>query len=217
MPNYAIVVAGGAGTRMGTDIAKQFLVVKNKPVLMHTLQKFETCDAIILVLPATQISYWQKLCIDYDFTLPHTVVEGGQERFNSVLNGLSVLPQEGVVAIHDGVRPCVSKSIIAQSFTDAATYKSAVAAVKLKDSIRMIDADKTVAVDRNRYYLVQTPQTFVLADIKQAYMHAKSTHFTDDAAVFEAAGHDIHLISGDYKNIKITTPEDLPLAELFLS
>lgn len=217
MPNYAIVVAGGAGTRMGTDIAKQFLVVKNKPVLMHTLQKFETCDAIILVLPATQISYWQKLCVDYDFTLPHTVVEGGQERFNSVLNGLSVLPHEGVVAIHDGVRPCISKAIIEQSFTDATVYKSAVAAVKLKDSIRMIDADKTIAVDRNKYYLVQTPQTFLLADIKQAYLQATSTNFTDDAAVFEAAGHTIHLIAGDYKNIKITTPEDLPLAELFLS
>lgn len=217
MHKYAIVVAGGSGTRMGTDIAKQFLVVKNKPVLMHTLQKFAACNQLVLVLPAAQISYWQQLCKEHQFTLPHTVVAGGQERFHSVLNGLNALPQDGIVAIHDGVRPCISEDIIAQSFADAATHKSAVAAVKLKDSIRMIDADKTVAVDRTKFYLVQTPQTFVLADIKQAYLQATSINFTDDAAVFEAAGHAIHLIAGDYKNIKITTPEDLPLAELFLS
>lgn len=217
MDKFAVVVAGGNGLRMETDIPKQFLLLKGKPVLMHTLQKFSNCKQIILVLPDKQISYWSELCKQYNFLLPHTVVKGGRERFFSVLNGLRDLPDDGLVAIHDGVRPCLSEQLITNSFDEAEKYGNAVAAVPSKDSIRMVDEEKNIAVDRSKYYLIQTPQTFNLALLKKVYGQTvyKAT-FTDDASVFESAGNNIHLVKGEYTNIKITTPEDLPLAELFL-
>ena len=217
MDKYAVVVAGGNGLRMETDIPKQFLLLKGKPVLMHTLQKFSNCKQIILVLPDTQISYWGELCKQYNFLLAHTVVKGGSERFFSVLNGLSALPNEGLVAIHDGVRPCISEQIITNSFDEALKYGNAVVAVPLKDSIRMVDEEKSIAVDRSKYYLIQTPQTFNLALLKKVYGQTVYQEiFTDDASAFESAGNNIHLVKGEYTNIKITTPDDLPLAELFL-
>lgn len=217
MNQYALVVAGGSGLRMGTDIPKQFLLLKGEPVLMHTLRKFKSCRHIVLVLPAAQIVYWNELCAKYNFTLPHTVVEGGNERFYSVLNGLNALPADGLVAVHDGVRPCVSVDVINEAFVTAEKLGNAIVAVPSKDSIRMVDDGKSVAVDRSKYYLIQTPQVFNLSLLKEAYSStAYQTTFTDDASVFEHAGYPINLVKGEYTNIKITTPEDLPLAELFL-
>lgn len=217
MNQYALVVAGGSGLRMGTEIPKQFLLLKGEPVLMHTLRKFKSCRHIVLVLPAAQIGYWNELCAKYNFTLPHTIVEGGNERFYSVLNGLNALPADGLVAIHDGVRPCVSKDVINEAFATAENLGNAIVAVPSKDSIRMVDDGKSVAVDRSKYYLIQTPQVFNLSLLKEAYSStAYQTTFTDDASVFEHAGYQINLVKGEYANIKITTPEDLPLAELFL-
>lgn len=218
MNNYAIIVAGGSGLRMGSNVAKQFLLLKSKPVLMHTIKQFATCKQIILVLPLTQVSYWKQLCEDYQFKIPHTIVYGGNERFFSVLNGLAILPDDaqGLVAVHDGVRPCVTPQTINLSFSEAAIHQSAITSIPLKDSIRMVDGDACVALDRSKYCLIQTPQTFNLMALKNAYSQINyQTHFTDDASVFEAAGNTIHLIKGEYRNIKITTPDDLPLAELY--
>jgi 2-C-methyl-D-erythritol 4-phosphate cytidylyltransferase len=218
MNQYALIVAGGSGLRMGTEIPKQFLLLNGEPVLMHTLRKFKTCKHIVLVLPAAQIGYWNELCAKYNFTLPHAIVQGGNERFYSVLNGLNALPDEdGLVAIHDGVRPCVSIDAINEAFASAEKLGNAIVAVLSKDSLRMVDDGKSVAVDRSKYYLIQTPQVFNLSLLKKAYSSAAyQTIFTDDASVFEHAGHQINLVKGEYTNIKITTPEDLPLAELFL-
>lgn len=217
MDKYAVVVAGGSGLRMGAAIPKQFLLLKGKPVLMHTLLKFSDCKQIVLVLPEAQVAYWNELCNQYQFTLPHAIVHGGNERFFSVLNGLNALPDEGLVAIHDGVRPCITEQIIFNSFNEAEKYGNAIVGVPSKDSVRMVDDGKSIAVDRSKYYLIQTPQTFNLALLKKAYEQTVyQPTFTDDASVFESAGHHIHLVKGEYTNIKITTPEDLPLAELFL-
>lgn len=215
---YALIVAGGKGLRMAADVPKQFLVVKSKPVLMHTISKFyEAACSIIVILPEEQINHWNELCRQYQFSIPYQLANGGAERFDSVKNGLALIEHDGLVAIHDGVRPCVSAAIIEKSFTDAAQFLSAVTAVKPKESIRVQQDATTVAVNRNDYYLVQTPQTFDVKAIKQAYEQTYSALFTDDASVFEAAGHVVHLTEGDYRNIKITTPEDLDLAALFLT
>lgn len=215
---YALIVAGGKGLRMGSEVPKQFLNVKGRPVLMHTLSVFYACDCeLILVLPQEQVSFWNELCGQYNFEVPHRVAHGGSQRFDSVKNGLALIAGDGLVAIHDGVRPCVSQAIISASFQTAAEYSNAVTAVKVKDSIRMTQGDSTVAVNRDLYYQVQTPQTFDVDAIKAAYLQPFSNSFTDDASVFESAGNEIHLTAGDYRNIKVTTPEDLDLAALFLT
>lgn len=217
MKRYALIVAGGSGSRMGTAVAKQFLHLAGKPVLMHTLLRFSHCDNIVLVLPDTQIEYWGELCRAHQFDVPHTIIAGGAERFYSVLNGLAALPDDGLVAIHDGVRPCVTKGVIDSTFVKAEKYGNAVVAVKSKDSIRKVTPKGSVAVNRSDYYMVQTPQTFSIELLKKAYCQPYHITFTDDASVFEAAGNIIQLVEGDYKNIKITTPEDLPLAALFIN
>jgi 2-C-methyl-D-erythritol 4-phosphate cytidylyltransferase len=215
---YALIVAGGKGTRMGTDVPKQFLLLKGIPVLMHTIRKFSEagCDELILVLPEAQVNEWKALCRQYDFTIPHHIVTGGQERFYSVKNGLALVDKLSVVAIHDGVRPCVTTGLIKKCFHEAIHNGSAVAAVKPKESLRMKKDNRTVAVDRDMFYSVQTPQVFVGDYIKKAYEQPFTTQFTDDATVYEAAGNLSHVVEGDYRNIKITTPEDLILAEMFL-
>ena len=216
---YAIIVAGGRGLRMGGELPKQFLPLCGKPVLMRTLELFEgEVSRIILVLPEDHIPFWQELCERYDFTLLHTVALGGETRFHSVRSGLSHLPQAGLVAVHDGVRPLASRALIRRSFEEAERSGAALPACPVTDSLRLRqDEGKSEAVDRSRYVAVQTPQTFDLGRLQQAYEQAYSPLFTDDASVYEAASLGIiTLVAGEETNIKLTTPRDLLLAELLL-
>lgn len=216
---YAIIVAGGRGLRMGGELPKQFLPLSGKPVLMRTLELFEgEVSRIILVLPEDHIPFWEELCERYHFTLPHTVALGGETRFHSVRSGLSHLPQEGLVAVHDGVRPLVSSALIRRSFEEAEQSGASLPACPVTDSLRLRqDEGKSEAVDRSRYVAVQTPQTFDLGRLQQAYQQDYSPLFTDDASVYEAASlGSITLIDGEETNIKLTTPRDLLLVELLL-
>ena len=218
---YAVIVAGGSGSRMATEIPKQFLLLNGLPVLMHTIAKFSEvgCEQIIVVLPASQIEYWKALCEQYAFSISHQVVEGGSTRFDSVKNGLlSIKIREGLVAIHDGVRPCIKPLTIINGYQHAQNEGCAIAAVRPKDSLRLQQQDgSTLSVDRAKYYCVQTPQIFYTNEIVQVYEQTTSNHFTDDAAVYESAGFKVSLFEGDYENIKITTPEDLLLAAILLN
>ncbi len=217
---YALIVAGGKGTRIKSKVPKQFLILHGKPVLLHTLEAFYRYSEkinIILVLPEDDFETWKSICETYKFTNTIILQKGGESRFQSVKNGLSKIEGEGLVAIHDGVRPLVSEDIIGASFRLAAVHQSAVAAVRLKESIRMTDQDNTKSVDRSRYRLIQTPQTFHVQLIKKAYELKEDTSLTDDASVAEKAGHIISLFEGSYENIKITTQEDLVVAEALLN
>jgi 2-C-methyl-D-erythritol 4-phosphate cytidylyltransferase len=217
----ALIVAGGSGTRMQSPVPKQFLLLAGKPVLMHTLERFVSFSQkiqTVLVLPENEIVTWKNLCIEHHFTQPHQIVAGGKTRFASVRNGLSAIAErEGLVAIHDGVRPLVPAEVIARSFALAEEKGSAVAAVPLKDSLRMMlnETDSQI-IDRTPCRLIQTPQTFDLQTIRHAYAEATHEDFTDDAAVAEAAGFPVYLTEGSYENLKITTPEDLWVAEAIL-
>ena len=214
-----MIVAGGSGTRMNSAVPKQFLELQGLPVLMHTLQAFYRCDQsiiILLVLPSAQISYWQELVQTFNFHIPHEVVAGGDSRFQSVKNGLNVIKGDGLVAVHDGVRPLVSSRIINEAFQVASRHGAAITVVPSKDSIRVKTKDGSHSVDRSRYLLVQTPQTFRVDEIKAAYEQRELPEFTDDASVYEYGGKKVTLVEGSYKNLKITTPEDLLIAEALL-
>jgi 2-C-methyl-D-erythritol 4-phosphate cytidylyltransferase len=218
---YAIIVAGGSGTRMNSPTPKQFIPIDGKPVLMHTIQRFADFSSdirLILVLPSSQMKEWIKLCTQYQFNLNVKLVEGGETRFHSVKNGLDAIDNlNSLVAIHDGVRPFIKNSIIGESFKQAEIFGSAIACVSLKDSIRYVDINSNRAEDRTKFKLIQTPQTFQSSLIKTAYQTTTLFDFTDDAGVLESAGNKINLIEGSYENIKITTPEDLVIAEAILN
>lgn len=228
---YALIVAGGKGTRIKSKVPKQFLELNGKPVLLHTLEAFYRYSDkinIVLVLPEDDFQTWHDISKKYNFNKPLILQSGGDSRFQSVKKGLEKIQGAGLVAIHDGVRPLVSEDIIGASFRLAAVHQSAVAAVRLKESIRMTDQtclpegssprrqDNTKAVDRSKFRLIQTPQTFNVQLIKKAYDIKEDPSLTDDASVAERAGHTISLFEGSYKNIKITTPEDLLVAEALL-
>jgi len=220
LQEYAIVVAGGKGTRMQSKLPKQFMTLAGKPVLLHTLEAFYRYApniVVILVLPADDFTLWEELKTRHQFTRPVVLQQGGSTRFESVRQGLQKITGDGLVAIHDGVRPLVSEDIIGASFRLAAVHGSAVAAVRLKESIRVTDQDNTKAVDRSRYRLIQTPQTFRVSLILAAYDIKDDPSLTDDASVAERSGHIISLFEGSYENIKITTPEDLIIAEALLA
>lgn len=219
MKEYALIVAGGKGTRIKSEVPKQFIELNGKPILLHTIEaflKYSPNLPIILVLPAEDFTTWEGVCKKFDFTKPIILQKGGETRFQSVRNGLDTLDGEGLVAIHDGVRPMVSADLIGASFRLAAVHGSAVAAVRLKESIRMTDQDNTKAADRSRFRIIQTPQTFNLQLIKKAYQRKEDPSLTDDASVAERSGHIISLFEGSYENIKITTAEDLIVAEALL-
>ena len=220
MTKYALIVAGGSGSRMKSAIPKQFLLLANKPVLMHTIEAFAKEDpltSIILVLPASEIPNWKALVSDYNFKIDHMIQEGGQTRFHSVKNGLKKIANEGLVAIHDGVRPLVTPELIKRCFDTAASKSSGVAAVAPKDSIRQVENDSNVSVNRDNYQLIQTPQTFEVKQIKAAYQAESQSHATDDASVAENYGMPITLVEGEYSNIKITTPEDIAIAQALIN
>ena len=216
---FVIVVAGGKGTRIKSVLPKQFIEVGGLPVLMHTLNAFYRYSdkiKLILVLPADDFELWRSLCDKYDYQKPYTLTAGGETRFQSVRNGLKQIDQDGLVAIHDGVRPLVSEDLIGASFRIAAVHQSAVAAVRLKESIRITDQDNTKAMDRSKFRLIQTPQTFQVELIKKAYETKEDPTLTDDASVAERSGLRISLFEGSYDNLKITTAEDLVIAEALL-
>ena len=215
MKAYAIIVAGGKGLRMGGDIPKQFLPIGGKPVLMQTIEAFRNAlnDVhIVLVLPADQHDYWLILCKDYGFHSPELIAKGGETRFHSVKNGLALLPndEEAVIGVHDGVRPFVSKDTILRCYEAASEGKAVVPVVPVVETVRQILPNgKSITRPRDEYRLVQTPQTFPLALLKEAYQQPYSEAFTDDASVVEALGKEIVMVEGNRENIKLTTPSDL--------
>ncbi len=220
MDEYIIVVAGGRGTRMGGDIPKQFLPLAGSTVLMHTLERMATAmpqATLILALPQDQQEEWQRLCHTYNYTRPHRVVDGGESRFHTVSNALAYVPNGAVVAIHDGVRPLVSEEVVCNAFATARRHGSAIPTMPVVESLRMIKGNASQAVDRNLFRSVQTPQVFDSTLLKAAYATPYCSEFTDDASVYERAGHSVTLIEGNKENIKITIPQDIALAEIILS
>lgn len=245
--DYIIIVAGGKGLRMGTDIPKQFLPIGGRPVLMRTIERFREYSAdlqIILVLPEAQQQYWHELCQQYDFPLPPTtpipkqggagggsaglylLAPGGQTRFHSVQNGLALIPDdaEGVVGVHDGVRPFPSVDVIARCYETAREKKAVIPVVPVVETLRHINPPSRsggdgggFTVPRSEYRLVQTPQTFDIQLLKAANRQPYSDNFTDDASVVESYGHPITLVEGNRENIKITTPYDIVVAEALIT
>ena len=220
--DYIIIVAGGKGLRMGSDIPKQFLPIGGKPVLMRTLERFrEYSDdiQIILVLPEAQQEYWHQLCDEYHFDVEYTLANGGQTRFHSVQNGLAKVPDDaqGVVGVHDGVRPFPSIEVIKNCYKTARTAKAVIPVIPVVETVRHLDGDSSMTVPRDEYRLVQTPQTFDIQLLKAANKQPYNDGFTDDASVVEAFGHKITLVEGNRENIKITTPYDLKIAEILIN
>jgi len=219
--DYIIIVAGGKGLRMGSDIPKQFLPIGGKPVLMRTLERFRAYSStlqIILVLPEAQQDYWRQLCEDYHFDVEHQIANGGQTRFHSVQNGLALVPDdaEGVVGVHDGVRPFPSIEVIRNCYETARTAKAVIPVIPVVETVRHLEGDKSVTVPRGDYRLVQTPQTFDIQLLKSANRQPYNDGFTDDASVVESYGFEITLVEGNRENIKITTPYDLKIAEVLI-
>ena len=221
LPRYALVVAGGRGIRMQLGIPKQFVLVAGKPLLVYALEAFYRCASsirIIIVLPEAEIATWKTLCQQYGISAPHEVVAGGATRSASVYCGLQhISNHHSLVAVHDGVRPFVTSQLIENSFQQAALHGSAVASVPLKDSIRKVVGDRSEACEREKYHLIQTPQTFRTDLLWDAYEVSTGKAFSDDASVIEHSGHRVHLIKGDYSNLKVTTPEDLVIAEALVA
>lgn len=218
---YVIIVAGGKGIRMGSDIPKQFLILNNKPVLMHTIEAFYNYDSsieIILVLPTQQQDYWNSLCNRYEFSIRHQIANGGDTRFHSVKNGLSLVKKQSVVAIHDGVRPLVNTEVIRNVFIVAEKEKAAYPVIPVIDSLRKLNVEGgSTMVNRSEYCLVQTPQIFLSELILSAYETEYSDKFTDDVSVVENYGDCIPvMVEGNSENIKITNPTDLIIAESML-
>ena len=214
MQKVALIVAGGKGERMNTDIPKQFLLLNGTPILIHTLKQFSHFEEIVLVLPYSQFEYWRELCSTYNFTQKHVLVAGGTSRFYSVKNGLEKIDENSVIAIHDGVRPLISTKLIDSLITETKSGIGIIPIVPVKDSIRKLEGENSTHIDRSNLYKVQTPQCFLSTDIKEAYTQDFSVNFTDDASVFEANGGKINTLLGEEKNLKITTQEDLNIAEI---
>lgn len=219
MKNCVIIVAGGGGSRMGSEIPKQFLPLNNVPVLMHTINNIFNFDqniSIIVVLPVGEIELWKNLCAKHAFIVPHQTVSGGETRFHSVKNGLSFTPECDLIAIHDGVRPLVSPETLKRCFDMAADKGAAIPVLPANESIREGTLDNSRPVDRSRLFLVQTPQVFRSEILRKAYDQSWNPEFTDDASVVEKSGTAVQMVFGNRENIKITYPEDLQIATLFL-
>jgi 2-C-methyl-D-erythritol 4-phosphate cytidylyltransferase len=219
--DYVIIVAGGKGLRMGSDIPKQFLPIGGKPVLMRTLERFRTYSddlQIILVLPEAQQDYWRQLCEKYHFDVEYQLANGGQTRFHSVQNGLALVPDnaEGVVGVHDGVRPFPSIEVIRNCYETAREKKAVIPVIPVVETVRHLENEGSVTVPRSDYRLVQTPQTFDIQLLKAANHQPYNDGFTDDASVVESYGHAITLVEGNRENIKITTPYDMKIAEVLI-
>lgn len=222
--DYVIIVAGGKGLRMGSDIPKQFLPIGGKPVLMRTIERFREYSPtlqIILVLPKAQQEYWEELCQKHHFTVAYQLADGGETRFHSVQHGLALIPDdaEGVVGVHDGVRPFPSIEVIRNCYETAREKKAVIPVIPVVETVRQLKGNTSFTVPRDDYRLVQTPQTFDIQLLKAANRVAdgSAVSYTDDASVVEASGFDITLVEGNRENIKITTPYDLKIAEVLIA
>ena len=216
---YAIIVAAGSGSRMGGDIPKQFISVGGKPLLRHTIEKFLSLSfpvGIIVVVNQEKKEYWKKYCQDYDFMDRYAIPSGGITRFHSVQNALQYLPDDSVVAVHDGVRPFVTKEFLEEMFRAGEELGNAIPAIAPVETVREVSGPESYVLRRDDIRLIQTPQVFRSEVIKAAYKLPYDPKFTDDASVVEAAGYRINLVDGLKYNIKITTPEDLEIAKLWL-
>lgn len=215
-----IIVAGGTGRRMGASLPKQFMMLGNSPILVHTINRMREAlpvAEIVVVLPEQHIPLWHNLSARFDVAL-HRVVAGGAERFHSVAAGLAALSDEvRYIAVHDGVRPLVSKKLIIRLLLEAEKYEAVIPAIAPADSCRIVQGDSSEILDRNVLRLVQTPQLFQSEVLRKAYEQPFSPDFTDDASVVERAGHAVRLCEGERTNIKITTPEDLSFAEAIIN
>ena len=217
---YAVIVAGGKGLRMGGEKPKQFQDLKGRPVLMHTLERFREAlpeGKLVLVLPEWWVTMWRDLCRQHAFSVDHELVKGGDTRFHSVKNGLDAIRgEEGVVAVHDGVRPFVAVDVIRECVKQALTGACVVPVIAPVESVRLKqgDTDRTQSIDRNLCLLVQTPQVFPLNRLRQAYSQPYQSLFTDDASVVEADGGQVEVVEGNRENIKLTTPFDWAVAQL---
>lgn len=219
--DYVIIVAGGKGLRMGGEVPKQFLPIGGKPVLMRTLERFREAMPelqIILVLPKAQQDYWQQLCREHQFAVEYQLADGGQTRFHSVQNGLALVPDDaqGVVGVHDGVRPFVSAEVIRRCYEAASTHKAVIPVIPVVETVRHLQGAGSVTVPRDEYRLVQTPQCFDIQLLKAANKQPYNDGFTDDASVVESYGRPITLVEGNRENIKITTPTDLKVAKVLI-
>lgn len=218
---YVIITASGKGERMKTDIPKQFLLIRNKPLLLHTLISVYNANKdynIIIVLNEEHLHYWNEIVEKYNVTIPHKIIFGGEERFYSVQNAVNYIKtqvDEALVAVHDGVRP-FAENLFEECFKVCEEKGNAVCCIKSVDSLRQINDNHTQSIDRNKVLLVQTPQCFKLSSLYNAYKQEYSPTFTDDASVVERMGEEIHICNGDRKNIKITTPFDLAIAQTLI-
>lgn len=216
MKTYVVILGGGVGQRMGSTIPKQFIPLLGKPIIMHTIQNFRDFDPkieVIVALPEAHITLWKDLCNEFKFGIEHQIVRGGKERFYSVRNALERIPDDSIVLIHDGVRPLVSHEAIDRVRQRAIEKGNAIPYVDMNESLRKLKADSNKAVKREFYKVVQTPQAFQSSTIKAAYKNRFRKSFTDDASVLEASGVEIEMVYGNLKNIKITRPIDLAIAE----
>ena len=216
MGKSALIVAGGVGKRLNSHTPKQFLILGDKPILMHTLNKFSHLDRIYLVLPKKYFNDWKELCEKYNFDLEHVLVEGGDNRFCSVKNGLNAINSTDIVLIHDGARPFVKKELIKTLLNKVSSGFGIIPVINAIDSIRLIEGDSSRAVNRDNIYHVQTPQCFIFNEIFNSYNIDYNSSFTDDASVFESKNGKIKNVIGNYNNIKITTPLDLELAQVLI-
>lgn len=217
---YAIITAGGLGTRMGGNVAKQFLEIGGKPIIVHTINNFLSLSfpvEIILVLPSGFKDYWKRYCLENDFVFKHTLVSGGITRFHSVKNALKYVEKGGVVAVHDGVRPFASVDFLEEMFNAADTFPAVIPVIKPSDSIRQLTNNGSIIINREELVMIQTPQIFHSDILLDSYNTAYKSEFTDDASVVENSGNTIHLVQGRKINIKITEPQDLIFAEGILN
>lgn len=220
LEKIALIVAGGTGKRMKSQVPKQFLLLNGRPVLMHTIDRFyryETGIRIIVVLPGDQITTWRELCEIHDFKIKHEILTGGETRFHSVQKNLDSIPEQSLVAVHDGVRPLVSMDTIHRCFVTAGETGNAIPCVEIPETMRIMDEHGNRPADRTKFRLIQTPQVFKSSLLKESYRQEYSPRFTDDASVLESRGYTINLVDGNPENLKITLNKDLGIAEFLMT
>jgi 2-C-methyl-D-erythritol 4-phosphate cytidylyltransferase len=222
LKKIAIIVAGGSGTRMGGTMPKQFLELAGKPVLYHAIAAFLDAYAdmqVVLVVPEAHFSYARQVLNNFDFDTPPpvTLVKGGETRFHSVKNGLQQVQEKAVVFVHDGVRPLLSPSLVHSCYEQTLLHGNAIPVIAMKDSVREVNGEGNKAVNREQFRIIQTPQTFLSEQLLPAFELPYDPLFTDEATVVERLGHQIHLVPGEERNIKITRPLDLVIAQALLN